>query len=224
MNTELTHEQVLELLPAYALGALEPEEMLAVDAYLENNQALLDRLHQVELAAAQMAHAAPDAPLPAKAKEHLMARVQADLALPGAAMPEVRPSSKPVEITRPAPRKSAPPPASSGGWLAGLRLAFGSAPLWAAATGCAVVALIGVIFYLNQTQARLRQVTAQLDTLQSEVSQLQQTNQNLQEQLLENQGRLDQANADIDAIKNQTAEIQAANTELQQQAQTNQEM
>ncbi|MGH2541947.1 MAG: zf-HC2 domain-containing protein, partial [Ardenticatenaceae bacterium] len=30
---ELTYQQVEDNLPAYVLGALEPEEMLAVDAY-----------------------------------------------------------------------------------------------------------------------------------------------------------------------------------------------
>ncbi|MBI1880308.1 MAG: anti-sigma factor [Chloroflexi bacterium] len=231
MNAKLTYDQVLELLPAYVLGALEPEEMLAVDAYIQNNWLLLERLHQAELAAAQMAHAAPDAPLPTDTKEKLLARVHADLATPAAVEPGVNVAPQPAELTRPAARKSAPAPNLSGGWWTGLQLVFRSGKLWAVATGCAVVALLGVIFYLNQTQAQLRQVTAQLDTLGNKVSQLQQTNQNLQQQLLASQGQMDQASADLNTLKTQVAQLQAANTQLQQanatlqqQTQTDQEL
>ncbi|HXV44599.1 MAG TPA: anti-sigma factor [Anaerolineae bacterium] len=239
MNTELTHDQILAMLPAYALGALEPEEMLAVDAYLNQNRALLDRLHQVELAVAQMAHAAPDTPLPATAKNRLMARVRADMGMPDAAeMAQADVTSQPSESARLTPPKRLAPSPRSAGWLAGLRRAFTPVNGWAVATACAVVALVGVSLYIGQIQGRLTQVNARLDTLQGELSQLQasntqlqETNESLQRELQTNQNGLQQAEVELDALQAQTAELQAANTQLQQtnetlqqQAQADQEL
>lgn len=79
MSIQFTRDQVLELLPAYVLGKLEPEEMLAVDNYLEEQRELLAQLNQAEQAAAQLVHTAPVVPLPGDARERLMARVRADL-------------------------------------------------------------------------------------------------------------------------------------------------
>jgi hypothetical protein len=70
----------------------------------------------------------------------------------------------------------------------------------------------------------LRQVSAQLDALQNQISQLQETNASLQRQLLTKQGQLDQASADLDALKSQAAELQTANTHLQEQTQTDREL
>lgn len=211
MNTEFTYEQVLELLPAYALGALEPEEMLAVDAYVKNNPALLERLHQAEAAAAQMVYVAPDVPLPANAREQLMARIHADPAESGhKAVPSSRRQNQATE--------------HSVGWLAGFRSAFRSANLWVAATSCALVALIVVFVYLNRAQTQLEQISTQLADLQNEISQLQETNASLQQQLLTNQGQLDQASTDLDAAETQMAELQASNGHLQQQVQADQEL
>ena len=238
MDTELTHNQVLELLPAYALGALEPEEMLAVDGYLNKNRTLLDRLHQAELVAAQMAHAVPDVPLPATAKNRLMARVRADLATQNVAEMEASMTPQPAEPTWSGPQKRVTPPARSAGWLADLRRVFSPINGWAVATGCALVALVVVSLYMSQVQAQLRQVNAQLDTVQGEIdqlqvtnTQLQETNESLQRQLQTNQNQLQQAGAELDALQAQTAELQAVNTQLQQtnetiqqQAQADQEL
>jgi hypothetical protein len=231
MNTQLTYNQVLELLPAYALGALEPEEMLAVDAYLNESRTLLDRLDQVELTAAQMAHAAPNVPLPATAKNRLMARVRADLATQDVAETTAEP-------LRSAPQKRITTPARSAGWLAGLRRAFSPVNGWTLATACALGALVIVSLYIGQVQARLGQVSAQLDTLQGEINQLQaansqlrETNESLQQQMQTNQNQLQQAGAELEALQVQTAELQAVNTQLQQtnealqqQAQADQEL
>ena len=238
MDIELTYIQVLEMLPAYALGALEPEEMLAVDAYLNQNRTLLDRLHQAELVAAQMAHAAPDVPLPATAKNRLMARVRADLATQNVAEMEAGVTPQLAGPIRSAPQKRMPTPARSADWLAGLRRAFSPINGWAVATGCALVALVIVSLYMGQVQARLRQVNAQLDTVQGEIdhlqvtnTQLQETNESLQRQLQTNQNQLQQAGAELDALQVQTAKLQVVNTQLQQtnetlqqQAQTDQEL
>jgi anti-sigma-K factor RskA len=231
MNTELTHDQILELLPAYALGALEPEEMLAVDSYLNQNRALLDRLHQAELAAAQMAYAAPDAPVPAAAKSQLLARVQADLATQAEIQPEPKFSPPPAVPPRVAPPKPAITPPPSEGWWAGLRRAFGSSPGWAAATGFALIALVILGFYLSRVQTQLKALQTEIGQLQTTNAELQETNTSLQEQLLTNNSQLQQASAELETVQTQVAELQAANTQLQQtnktlqqQTETNQEL
>lgn len=224
MDTELTHDQVLELLPAYALGALEPEEMLAVDDYLTHHPALQDRLQQLELAAAQMAFAAPDAPLPAEAKNHLLTRIKNDLSAQAA--PPVTPSpAVPVSTaSRLDSQKNRTVADSSPNWWANLRRAFGSTQVWAAATACAVVALVILGFYFSQLRTRLEVLQAKINQLQTDKTELEQTNASLQQQLLENQGQLQQAGVQLDTLQSQAAELQAANTQLQQQAQNSQEL
>ena len=68
------------MLPAYALGALEPDEMLAVDAYLDQHPELTERLAEIEEALLPLADLTPPAPLPGGGKARLMARVRADMA------------------------------------------------------------------------------------------------------------------------------------------------
>ena len=85
-----THDELLELLPAYALGALTAEERAAVDAALrpgtQGADALRRELRAYEEVATQMASADPIIP-PASAKERLFARVAAEKQ---AARPPVR--------------------------------------------------------------------------------------------------------------------------------------
>ncbi|MCB0060600.1 MAG: anti-sigma factor, partial [Caldilineaceae bacterium] len=78
--TDLSDDERQELLTGYALGALEPDEMLAVDAYVETHPELASVVHRLEDAVTAFAFAAPPMPPPAHAKVALMARVQADVA------------------------------------------------------------------------------------------------------------------------------------------------
>lgn len=178
MNAELSREQIIEMLPAYALGALEPDEMLAVGDYLELHQDLLPHLHLAEEAVAQVAHAAPHTPLPANAKARLTQRVEADLA--GAVSA--------AEIADALAGES---------WLARLRGWFSPLNGWTAVAGAAVAALLLVLLSVGQTESRLNQLTAEVAALRTTVSQLevannelQQTNQVLQQQLQTDQARL----------------------------------
>jgi anti-sigma factor RsiW len=74
----LSEGAVAEMLPAYVLGALEMDEMLAVDDFLAAHPALLVRVAELEATADQLALAAPEVEAPAAAKAGLMGRVQAD--------------------------------------------------------------------------------------------------------------------------------------------------
>jgi anti-sigma-K factor RskA len=222
--SSLTYDQVLELLPAYVLGALDPEEMLAVDTYLTHNRALFDRLRQAELAAGQMAHTAPDAPLPATAKNKLMARVQADLSATGLADPEIKPVPAPAAPAPLTPQKPAlVTPHPEDRW-AGFRRAIGSTKLWTITAACMLAALVGISLYLNQVRSQLGTLQTKVNQLQTANTQLQETNESLQQQLITNQQQFDQASIRLDALQSQTAELQTANSQLQQQVQSNQEL
>src|SRR5262245_2973288 len=208
-DMELTYNQVLELLPAYALGALEPDEMLAVDAYLHQHQDLLVRLNTAEEAAAQLAYAAPAVPLPATAKERLMSRVQADLAgqvAPADGVPQAAPEVRPA--------RPVPPPAPQPGWWAGLRSALAS-PWWAAATAVALVLLLAGLFYLNQLQGQLSQANSQLSSLEARVTELEVANQQLQQAngSLQQQAQADQQRLLLIANADPGRSLQIAGTE-----------
>ncbi|MCB0111235.1 MAG: anti-sigma factor [Caldilineaceae bacterium] len=72
-------EEWQEILAAYALGALEPEEMIALDDYLHNHpelQAVVDRLDET---AAALAYGAPVALPTPDAKRALLDRVDREL-------------------------------------------------------------------------------------------------------------------------------------------------
>lgn len=75
----LTYEQVTDLLPAYAIGALEAEEEEAVEEYVRLQQQLIQNLTRAENATLLMAQGTEHAPLAPDAKERMMARIQADV-------------------------------------------------------------------------------------------------------------------------------------------------
>ncbi|MCB0197499.1 MAG: anti-sigma factor [Anaerolineae bacterium] len=175
MDFELSREQIIDMLPAYALGALEPEEMLAVDKYLEQHRDLLPQLHLAEEAAAQLAYAAPTTPLPADAKSRLMSRVEADL----------RVVSSPAVAAE----------TVNAGWLDKIVAWFSPLNGWTAVAGAAVAILLLVLATSGQTRSRLDQLTAEVTTLRTQVDELQTTNNQLQQtnQVLEQQLQTDQA-------------------------------
>ena len=80
MKEKLTRQDVLQMLPAYVYGALEPEQMLACQSYLQNmaDRNLLLQYRDLEEMATQLALARPHVP-PPWIKEQLMSNVLADL-------------------------------------------------------------------------------------------------------------------------------------------------
>lgn len=74
----LTYERVIELLPAYAIGALDDDDQNAVDEYFKQVESIRSRLTDLEQATTLLAQEADEAEMAADAKQRLMARVQAD--------------------------------------------------------------------------------------------------------------------------------------------------
>jgi anti-sigma-K factor RskA len=147
MSTERTHAEMAELLPLYALGALDAEETLAVERYVAAHPELVARLRELEGGVAALAHLAPAASLPADAKARLLARARADAA-----------PAPPAEQARGAVRQPLPPargaPARRGaaGWQR-LRWAFVAA------------AFVGLLFWNIQLQRALNAPAAQIAAL-----------------------------------------------------------
>jgi anti-sigma-K factor RskA len=191
------------MLAAYVLGALEVDEMLAVDDYLAANPALLVQVAKLEALADQLALAAPQVEPPASAKAGLMARVQADVGVRGvlAAMDTSPTPTAPPASEQPAQQAASPPlparpptaprqPVSQDSWLERLRRALGGHSFWPALATGALAALLVVALYATQTRSNIARISAQLTDarqqiaqLESEMDSLVQVNQQLEQEL-----------------------------------------
>jgi anti-sigma-K factor RskA len=223
-NDELNHDSsghllnyadAIELLPSFVLGALEPDEMLAVEAYVQQHQALLKRLVSLEAATAQLAYATPQIPLPSQAKTKLMERVKADLV---ASQPRARTATLPLFPPRRAPAVSISPrpprpfnqPTATQP-RSGSAFSFGRVlrPLVGVAIAAALLLLVLGTAQLWNTTNRL---TVQLASTQQLATLLQNRNAQLQK---DKQG-LEQQIAQLANAQTQMIQLQAKNAQLQQ--------
>ena len=160
-SPRLTEAAVLEMLPAYVLGALEADEMLAVDDYLAAHPALLVRLAELEATADQLALAAPEVEPPARAKAGLMARVQADAevrsmlstmeAQPARTVsPPLAPTQPAREQPRPAPPRPIQRAEEAQSWIDRLRGFLGGNFYWPTLAAGSMAAPLIVAVYAAQ--------------------------------------------------------------------------
>lgn len=171
MSVDLTHTEVLELLPAYVLGVLESDEFVAVAAYLQQHPELQAQLHALESLAAQLAYAAPEAQLPADARQRLLTRARADLAPTAANQHTNNAQSVPMILPR-SEQRSAQPAADRR------RFRLAGFSRWAAFGGAAIAILLAL--YVGRVQAQLNELNQQIGTMHDMVV-------GLQEQLRGNQ-------------------------------------
>ena len=211
----LSEGAVVEMLPAYVLGSLEMEEMLAVDDFIAAHPSLLVRVAELEATAAQLALAAPEATPPIAAKAGLMARVQADagvrsmlLAMDAQSVRTISPapaSARPVQLPpaqeRPLPAPPLPRPIrqaeESQSWVERLRAFLGGNFFWPSLATGALASLLVVAVYAGQIQfngegvaAELSEAQAEIALLESQTEDLRQINQQLQEQLSSDRNQL----------------------------------
>lgn len=183
MNQEFSYTDVMEMLPAYVLGALEADEMLAVEEYLQRHRLLLERLQALEESTAQLALTAPAASPPQRVKAALMARVREEVESPSAATFPRQESaiSKERRVLNPLLRraltgsKPGQPLQTSGamvesprpGQPAGRRFNFG----WAAAALTAAVMLLAIfltnVFYQSRLEALQQELALKEEQLQA---------------------------------------------------------
>lgn len=126
----LNHEQILELLPDYALGNLAGDEAVAVSEHLVSCAACRAELQQWQATVDQLALAVPLANVPADLHQRLMTRI--------------------------APAKPQPARVQLG-WLAWLRR---SAPVWGAVALLLLVGLFASNLNLRQQLSQYEQHTA----------------------------------------------------------------
>ncbi len=196
------------MLPAYVLGALEADEMLAVDDYLAAHPALLVRLAELEATADQLALAAPEVEPPARAKAGLMARVQADAevrsmlstmeAQPARTVsPPLAPTQPAREQPRPAPPRPIQRAEEAQSWIDRLRGFLGGNFYWPTLAAGSMAAPLIVAVYAAQAGNSADSISAQLSDaqqrialLENQVDSLVQVNHQLEEQIANDRNQL----------------------------------
>lgn len=86
-SEEMNHEAAIESIPAYALGALDPEEAAAVEEHLRGCEACRRELASYEPLRGDLGLAVPEVPLSEGAKERLLERTGAVRTLQSARRP-----------------------------------------------------------------------------------------------------------------------------------------
>lgn len=206
----LSEEAVLEMLPAYVLGALEVDEMLAVDDYLAAHPSLLARVAELEAAADQLALAAPPVDPPASVKAGLMARVQADASvrsmLSAMDTQSARTAAPPPAPARPLQEQPLPAPplprpnrreVAREGWVERLRDFLGGNFFWPVLATGSMAALLVVAVYAagvgnsaGTISAQLTEAQSRIAQLESEMDSLVQVNRQLEQQLANDRNQL----------------------------------
>lgn len=200
-SNQINYAAMLELLPAYVLGALEPDEMLCVDEYIHQQKELIHHLEQLEETMGQFAFAAPQVAPPPRVKTQLMERIHQDLEVQQAQ--QVR---EPAPLTASAATPSVPTSpvarpvrkdSSSRDWRTLLRGWLGDNLLWPTLTVVATTAALVFMVYTaqivghtNTLSSQLEQIRQELTTLQVENQQLQSINDELQQQMFERENQL----------------------------------
>jgi anti-sigma-K factor RskA len=188
--SQLSHEEIVEMLPAFVVGTLDPDEMLVVDAYLLAHPELTERVRELEVTFANLSYAAPSRPLPKALHAKVMNRAHASL--PARSQPlmsktqpvRTAPSGRvalPLSPARPAPRQ---------GWLAGIGEWWRTRGLFTLAlAGTAVAALVlsialgRALYQVDGLRQQVEELDQQVALIRSEKEQLEEQNVRLQSEL-----------------------------------------
>ncbi len=193
-----TEAEILELLPLYGLGALEPEEVVMIEKHLAAHPHLLAQVAETDHALVALAELAPYAALPVNAKERLLAVVQ------GENQPATQTGSLPI---RPVVMPTDPAQPSFVTWL---REVWQGKRIWQFAAATSFAALFILALYTANLSNQLDETGQQVAALEQEVTDLAQVNG----ELVENRDALAAANQAL------TTQVQL----LQQDFNTNREL
>lgn len=205
----LTLAEAEELLPAFVLGALDPEEMLAVERFVQQHPEIRTRLANYEKAVVELAYAAPQIQPPGRAKTQLMNRVRQDLAErhPQATTPfrsgsALRPAARPAPI-RPTPTHATDDqPGSALGWFGIFWRTF--------AIAGAAAAIVILAFLTLQLRTNVNQLTAHMQALQTDLANLQTENSRLAQQNIALQEQIQSLDAQYQIVLNPQQSIALA--------------
>jgi len=197
----LTHDEIMESLPAFVVGALHPYEMLEIEEYIHAHPELIARVLELELTAAKLAYSAPTQPLPKETYTKVMNRVRASL--PPAQQPAVAPRNViPVQ-----PRPTQPPARESGlaaWWRRGGLLSLGLA------TAVAALLILGIVYF--RSLGEIGRLRVQVQGLENQVVTIQQQNSDLQNTNTRLQGELDMRQNQLASIAGAQQAVALAGT------------
>lgn len=173
-----TNEEILEMLPAFVVGALDPDEMLEVEEYIHAHPEMMARVLELEAAAAKLAYVATPQPLPQDLHARVMERAQASL--------PPRPQSATSTQVERTPTRQAVPPVQEG-WFARWWRTRGLFDLAMVAATAAVAILtvvyVGALGKINELQSQVQGLQQEVATVQEQNSELEQENVRLQSEL-----------------------------------------
>lgn len=179
MSNRLSRSEVVELLPAFSLGILEPEEMLVVADWLNEDETLQTELEQYDAVVTRLGVLHQPAPA---VRESLLVRINADVERRVIAQTQKQTIAKRSQPTL----------------LEQIHTLFASRSAWATAFAL-LIAILAVGFGFNQQRqlAKIREenatlnverdeLSAEISTLETQVENLEITNADLQRQLEDN--------------------------------------
>jgi anti-sigma-K factor RskA len=190
-------------LPAFVVGVLDPDEMLEVEEYIHAHPELLARVHDLELAAAKLAYAAPKKPLSKDVHAKVMNRARASL--PPRSQPMTQPVSQGATTTRVEPSPTRPVQrvaddrtatgrGTNEGWLASWwrRRGFLDLSLAGALAAVLILAVLyrGALGQLDDLRGQVQELDQQVATIQAQNNVLQLENVQLRTDLETRQNQL----------------------------------
>jgi anti-sigma-K factor RskA len=182
------HHNADSQLGAYALGALDLEELASVQAELTASPARQEELRQLREIVALLPYAAQPVEPPERVRQALMGRVAANA-------PAREPAPAPVP---------APPPRRRAPWLV---------PALVAACAAIILALSGLTFTLSNSVARLdqtnRDLVGALGGLQASLADTRQRQEALANRLAASQRQIDQVSAELAASEERISQLNA---------------
>jgi anti-sigma-K factor RskA len=190
-----SYDEIVEMLPAFVVGALDPDEMLAVEDFIDGNPELLARVHALEDAAAKLAYAAPAQPLPKSLQAKVMDRARASL--PPRSQPA---SAPPVSAPRPERPIQPPMPATQREPRRGIGAWWRSRGLFDIGLVATIAAALLLAVLFRQALLEVNQLRTEVQGLEQQVATLQTENSLLQVQNL-------QLQRDLEAQQNQMASL-----------------
>lgn len=221
---QITEQEILDLLPGYVMGILEPDELLLVDDYLHDFPHIGLRIAELEETTAALAFAAPAALPPQSSKVGVLQRAaesMASQAAPSQAAPQ-QVVPEPINVTqhplRAAQRSAARQTSDAALGFELIEEAtrwWQRAIGWKIATGFAAAAAVALLTILLQQQVEVDGIRSEMAAVRQDLAALQSESEALS---VSNEGLAAQVSAQVEMLAAQQEALAAQ--DLAQQVQT----